>query len=58
MHALTLTSDSINFIIYFLQTGSAGYIWAWITLKSKSILLAIISHNFSNFFGTLATMLK
>ena len=59
MHALTLTSDSINFnFIYFLQTGSAGYIWAWITLKSKSILLAIIYHNFSNFFGTLATMLK
>lgn len=60
MHALTLDKNfSIRFeAIYFLQTGFAGYIWGWITIKSRSILLAILSHNFSNFLGTLSTMIK
>ncbi|MDR2146778.1 MAG: CPBP family intramembrane metalloprotease [Tannerella sp.] len=60
MHALTMNNNySVNFeTIYFLQTAFAGYIWGWITLKSRSILLAILSHNFSNFFGTFATMMK
>lgn len=60
MHALTLTKNyEINFEpIYFIQTGFAGYVWGWITIKSRSILLAILSHNFSNFFGTLSTMIK
>ncbi|MFT3739167.1 MAG: CPBP family intramembrane metalloprotease [Breznakibacter sp.] len=59
-HALTLGDHyQVNFDpVYFLQTGFAGYIWAWITLKSRSILLAVLSHNFSNFFGTLSTMIK
>ena len=39
-------------------SGFAGYVWGWITIKSRSILLAIVSHNFSNFFGTLSTMIK
>lgn len=60
MHALTLSENfSISFnSFYFIQTGFAGYVWGWITLKSRSILLAILSHNFSNFFGTLSTMIK
>ncbi|MDR1198527.1 MAG: CPBP family intramembrane metalloprotease [Prevotellaceae bacterium] len=60
MHALTLDRNfSIDFdAAYFFQTGFAGYIWGWITIKSRSILLAILSHNFSNFFGTLSTMIK
>lgn len=60
MHALTLDKNiSVNFDpIYFIQTGFAGYIWGWITIKSRSILLAILSHNFSNFLGTLSTMIK
>ena len=60
IHALKLNSNnSIDFdILYFFQTGLAGYAWGWITVKSKSILLAILSHNFSNFFGTLITMIK
>jgi len=60
IHALKLNShNSINFdTIYFFQTGLAGYAWGWITVKSKSILFAILSHNFSNFFGTLITMIK
>src|SRR5690606_760146 len=60
MHALTLDKNySIDFDgIYFIQTGYAGYIGGWITIKSRSILLAILSHNFSNIFGTLSTMIK
>ena len=60
MHALTIgKNNNINFsAVYFIQTGFAGYVWGWITIKSKSILLAILSHNFSNFFGTLSTMIK
>ncbi len=60
IHALKLNADftpSFN-LIYFLQTGLAGYAWGWITVKSRSVLFAILSHNFSNFFGTLATMVK
>lgn len=60
IHALTIGKNhSVHFDpVYFIQTGFAGYVWAWITLKSRSILLAIFSHNFSNFFGTLAMMIK
>ena len=60
MHALTFSKNyDIDFeSIYFLQTSLAGYVWGWITIKSRSLLLAILSHNFSNFFGTLSTMIK
>jgi len=60
IHALKLNKSlDLSFdLIYFLQTGLAGYAWGWIAIKTKSILLAILSHNFSNFFGTLATMIK
>lgn len=60
MHALTLNKDySINFEpIYFIQTGLGGFFWGLITIRSRSILLAILSHNFSNFFSALLTMNK
>lgn len=60
IHALKLNDDfAVNFnLIYSLQTGIAGYAWGWITIKSRSILLGILSHNLSNFFGTLAMMIK
>jgi membrane protease YdiL (CAAX protease family) len=60
IHALKLNdqySPTLN-LLYFVQTGLAGYAWGWVTIKSKSIVLAMLSHNFSNFFGTLAMMLK
>lgn len=60
IHALKMDKEltpSFNFI-YFLQTGLAGYAWGWVTIKSKSLVMAILSHNFSNFFGTLGTMIK
>ena len=60
IHALKLNEGfTPNFnLIYFLQTGLAGYAWGWVTIKSRSILLGVLSHNLSNFFGTLAMMIK
>jgi uncharacterized protein len=60
VHALTIDkTNSVNFEpIYFVQTFIGGYAWAWVTVQTKSILLAILSHGFSNFFSALATMLK
>lgn len=56
---LNKSFDLISFDpLYFLQTGLAGYVWGWITIKTRSILLALLSHNLSNFFGTLVTMIK
>jgi uncharacterized protein len=60
IHALKLNDGFMpNFnLIYFVQTGLAGYAWGWVTIKSRSVVLATASHNFSNFFGTLAMMIK
>jgi membrane protease YdiL (CAAX protease family) len=60
LHALTLEKDySINFEpIYFLHTGIGGYIFGWITIRSRSILLAILGHGFANCFAALSTMIK
>lgn len=60
IHALTLSENySIRFnTLYFIQTAFAGWVWGWVTLRSRSILISVLSHNLSNFFGTLVTMLK
>ena len=60
IHALTLEKDfSINFEpIYFLHTGIGGFVFAWITLKSRSILLAVLAHGLANFLAALVTMIK
>jgi membrane protease YdiL (CAAX protease family) len=50
---------SINFNIFnFIFTAITGYILGWITIKSKSILISILVHNFINFFTTLVQMIK
>lgn len=60
IHALTLDKNlSIKFSpMYFIQTGFGGFAWGWVTVKSRGIVLAVFSHNLSNFFGTLVTMIK
>lgn len=60
MHALTISKNyAVDFDpFYFIQTGLAGYVWGWVTIRSRSIVLAVLSHNLSNFLGTLATMIK
>lgn len=60
IHALTLEKDfSVNFEpVYFLHTFIGGFIFAWITLKSRSILLAVLAHGLANFLAALVTMIK
>ncbi len=60
MHALTMTKNySFTFDpIYFIYTTTAGYIFGWTTIKSRSILLAIFSHGFTDFSGSFVRMVK
>ena len=58
MHALTLDKNlSVSFEpIYFVQTGIGGFVWAWIAMRTRSILLPILSHNLANFLAAAVTM--
>jgi membrane protease YdiL (CAAX protease family) len=49
-HAFFLSeSYGVDFRVYpFIRTMVLGLIWDWITIKSRSILLALISHNLGN----------
>lgn len=60
MHAFTLDKNfSLGFEpIYFFHTAFGGLIFGWLTLKSRSILLAILAHGLVNFFAALVQMLK
>ena len=42
----------------FFGTFALGMIWAWITMKTGSILLALISHNLGNVADALISMCK
>ena len=57
-HGFSLSSEfSITFNIQpFLRTMIYGLIWGWITIRSGSILLALISHNLGNGIGNLIRM--
>ncbi|MCG1036253.1 CPBP family intramembrane glutamic endopeptidase [Polaribacter sargassicola] len=57
-HGLSLSKEfSIIFNIYpFLITMFYGLIWGWITIKSGSVLLALISHNLGNGMGNIIRM--
>ncbi|PHQ57642.1 MAG: CPBP family intramembrane metalloprotease [Lutibacter sp.] len=60
IHALRLNSEwelSFN-ILYFVQTFIFGTAWGWMAIKSRSILLPIISHNLSNTLMNLIGMIK
>lgn len=59
-HGLFLSAD-FNVIFNmeaFLGTMVLGMIWAWITLKTGSILLALASHNLGNVTGSIMSMMK
>lgn len=60
LHAFTLDKNySVSFEpVYFLHTGIGGYVFGWLTIKSRSILLAVLTHGFTNFFAAWATMIK
>ena len=43
---------------YFAYTCAYGFVLGWMTLKSRSILMPIISHNLTNFTAYLVMFLK
>ncbi len=60
IHALKLNLDwKLTFdIVYFIKTFLLGTIWGWMAIKSRSILLPLISHNLSNTLPNLIGMIK
>jgi membrane protease YdiL (CAAX protease family) len=60
IHALKLNKEfTVSFdMLYFIQTFVFGVIWSWMTVKSKSILLPMLSHNLVNTLPTIIGMLK
>jgi membrane protease YdiL (CAAX protease family) len=60
LHALSLDkSYALGFEpVYFLHTAFGGLIFGWLTVKSRSFLLALLVHGLANFFAALATMMK
>lgn len=60
LHAFGLNKNyQITFdIVSFLHTGIGGYVFAWLVLRSQSLVLPILTHGLTNFFAALATMLK
>lgn len=41
----------------FFASSLYGYVWGWITIKSRSILLPVISHNLTNFLNKVLIMI-
>ncbi|NBB31712.1 CPBP family intramembrane glutamic endopeptidase [Cellulophaga sp. BC115SP] len=60
VHGLTITNNYKLYFDYYpiIWTSFYGYLWGWISIKSKSILQAIISHNMCNFIMFLIRMIK
>lgn len=60
IHSFQIDSDwsmSQNWM-YFGQTFLFGLILGWMTIKSHSILMPILSHNLTNVLGTITTWIK
>lgn len=59
MHALTLDKNYAPGFepVYFIHTAVGGYVFGWLTVQSRSILLAVLCHGLTNFFAALATMI-
>ena len=60
IHGLKISSDlNIGFDSYaFCKTFIYGCFWGWLTVKTKSVLLPIIFHNYSNIIPNLISLLK
>lgn len=58
VHGFQLNDNyELNFKLYpFFNTLLLGFIWGWMTLKSGSILFALISHNLGNVSNKLIRM--
>lgn len=60
VHGFHMTFDWQVRLDYFSfgYTFSFGAIWGWMAIKSRSILMPLISHSLNNFTFTLLTMIK
>ncbi len=58
VHGLSLNDSlEINFALTsFLRTFGLGLVWAWLTIRSGSILLALVAHNLGNGLPNLIRM--
>lgn len=57
VHGVAIGGDGVRFIPgYFAWTTVAGLVWGWMTLRTRSILPAMISHNATNTVGYLMTV--
>lgn len=51
-------NNNFEFEFYpFFVSSIYGYVWGWVTIKSKSILLPIVSHNLTNFLNSILRMI-
>ena len=58
VHALNVDGGSVSFSVSsFIWTGMIGYGLGYMTLKTRSILLAIVAHNLCNFLQNLVAMI-
>lgn len=58
VHALNVDRGSVSFSVSsFIWTGMIGYGLGYMTLKTRSILLAIVAHNLCNFLQNLVAMI-
>ena len=58
VHALNVDGGSVSFSVSsFIWTGMIGYGLGYMTLKTRSILLAIVVHNLCNFMQNVVAMI-
>lgn len=58
VHALNVDGGSVSFSVSsFIWTGMIGYGLGYMTLKTRSILFAIVAHNLCNFLQNLVAMI-
>ncbi|OFX27686.1 MAG: hypothetical protein A2033_04870 [Bacteroidetes bacterium GWA2_31_9] len=60
VHGISFTYNLPIMFDYFAFTYTFifGLIWGWMLLKSRSIVMPVVSHNLNNFVVTLLTMIK
>lgn len=60
IHALQFNDHwNLTFnLLYFIKTFLLGTIWGYMTIKTRSILMPILSHNLSNTLANVIGMLK
>ncbi len=58
VHALSFAQGSLEFnVAPFIWTGLIGYALAYITIKTRSILIPMLTHNLCNFLNNLVSMI-